>query len=178
MESEILTSLKALGQSFRREPGSHVFRQGETNRNAYLVVDGLLKAYYLTLEGKESIKSFIFQDDVVGSLTAVQEGGRCSFSLVCLEPCNLVRIPIDRLFEETQRDLTLAQATIGILLELAMKKERREMEFLTLTAEERYTLLLERTPQLASRVTQKDIARYLGITPVALSRIKSRRSQT
>ena len=55
-----------------------------------------------------------------------------------------------------------------------MKKERREREFLTESAEERYRMLLERSPALFDKVTQKDIARYLGITPVALSRIRKR----
>jgi len=40
--------------------------------------------------------------------------------------------------------------------------------------EKRYTKLLEAQPELASRVPQQYIASYLGITPVSLSRIKSR----
>jgi CRP-like cAMP-binding protein len=178
MENEGFASLTALGEPIRRERGVHVFRQGDANRHAYLVIEGLLKAYYLTADGKESIKSFISEHDLVGSLTAVQRDGECSFSLVCLEPCHLIEIPVDGLFGATRRDPALAQVMIGFLLDLAMKKERREMEFLTLTAGERYDLLLERTPQLPARVAQKDIARYLGITPVALSRIRSRRHRT
>ena len=53
-----------------------------------------------------------------------------------------------------------------------MKKERREYEFLCLSAEERYRLLIKRSPDLVRQVTQNEIARYLGITPVALSRIR------
>jgi hypothetical protein len=54
------------------------------------------------------------------------------------------------------------------------KKERREREFLTESAEARYQMLLEDSPGLFDKVKQKDIARYLGITPVALSRIRGR----
>ena len=36
-------------------------------------------------------------------------------------------------------------------------------------------MLLGRSPELFDKVAQKDIARYLGITPVALSRIRKRR---
>ena len=67
-----------------------------------------------------------------------------------------------------------AQEIIDILLNFAMKKERREFELLCLSAEERYKLLLERSPDIAKNVTQNDISRYLGITPVALSRIRKR----
>ena len=72
--------------------------------------------------------------------------------------------------------MQVAQFVIDGLLELAMKKERREYEFLCLSAEDRYRLIREREPTMLGRVTQNDIARYLGITPVALSRIKSRLS--
>lgn len=55
-----------------------------------------------------------------------------------------------------------------------MKKERREYELLCLSAEDRYRALMENTPQLADMVTQNEIALYLGVTPVGLSRIKKR----
>jgi len=42
------------------------------------------------------------------------------------------------------------------------------------SAEERFHLLLEASRELIDSVTQKDIAHYLGITPVALSRIRGR----
>jgi CRP-like cAMP-binding protein len=35
-------------------------------------------------------------------------------------------------------------------------------------------LLAEQSPGLIEKVKQKDVARYLGITPVALSRIRAR----
>lgn len=46
---------------------------------------------------------------------------------------------------------------------------------LALSPEENYRQLLAESPDLAQRLTQNDIARYLGITPVALSRIRGRR---
>ena len=65
---------------------------------------------------------------------------------------------------------------INSLISLAIKKERREYEFLCLSAPERFALLKQRDPELVAKLTQNDIARYLGITPVALSRIKQRQS--
>jgi hypothetical protein len=54
------------------------------------------------------------------------------------------------------------------------RKERREMELLTLTAEERYLSFLREYPTIAAVVRQRDIASFVRVTPVALSRIKSR----
>lgn len=64
---------------------------------------------------------------------------------------------------------------IELLTAFAMKKEQREYELLCLDAEQRYQNLLTRTTDITEFITQNDIARYLGITPVALSRIKNKR---
>jgi CRP-like cAMP-binding protein len=154
--------------------GDHIFRQGDEDQSVYFLQEGLLKAYYLSEEGKENIKSFIQPGELIGSLAAAYLKKECSFSVVCLEPSVVTEFEFDTLFAATKDDLELASAMVEHLLDFSMKKERREKEFLTESAEERYRMLLDRSPELFDKVTQKDIARYLGITPVALSRIRNR----
>jgi len=57
---------------------------------------------------------------------------------------------------------------------LFAEKERREREFLSDDAATRYRTFLADSPDLESRLPQYFIASYLGITPVALSRIRGR----
>ncbi len=166
--------LSGLGEATFKLKGEHLFRQGEQDRSIYVVKGGLLKAYYLDIDGKEQVKSLIQQGELIGSIAACYKGEKCSFSLVCLEDSDLIKVEFDKLQELAANNIDAAQFVIKGLLELAMKKERREFEFLCLSAEERFRLLCERNPALLGRVTQNDIARYLGITPVALSRIKAR----
>jgi len=47
-----------------------------------------------------------------------------------------------------------------------------------LTKEERYLRLLQKRPYLLQRVPQYLIASYLGLTPVGLSKIRKRLSQS
>lgn len=151
-----------------------VFNQGDTSDSIYYIQSGLLKAYYVTEDGREFIKSFIAENDIIGSLSALASATACTFSLICLEPSKLIRLPYKVLISRAEQDLKAANIIIQLLIKLAMKKERREHEFLCLSAEERYKSLLEHSPELLIRVTQNDIARYLGITPVGLSRIRTR----
>lgn len=151
-----------------------VFRQGGDNDALYFIETGLLKAHYVTAGGKEYVKSFLKEGDIIGNLTALTSKAGCSFTLVCLEPSSLIRVPFGDLLELAESELPVANQLIRLLVQLALKKERREYEFLCLSAEERFTILRETAPELLERVTQNDIARYLGITPVALSRIRSR----
>lgn len=166
--------LFAMGETMQKQKFDHLFRQGDHDDSLYVLKSGLLKAYYLTLDGKEFVKSFIWPGSLIGSMTACHAKQECSFSLRCLRDCEYVKISADELNQLAQKDHQVAGFMLNGLLELAMKKERREYEFLCLSPEHRYQLLVEREPQLLELVTQNDIARYLGITPVALSRIKNR----
>lgn len=166
--------LQQEGTSLERGRGEHVFRQGEVDQSLYFIKSGLLKAYYLSSEGKEAIKSFLLPNDVIGSLTSAYSEKTCSFSLLCLEPTALIKIPFSVLLSYTKKDQDMANIVIELLLKFSMKKEQREFDFLCLSAEERYRKISETSPILLEKVTQNDLARYLGITPVGLSRIKTR----
>ncbi len=162
------------GVSTTADQGEHIFRQGEAERHFYVVQEGLLKAYYLSESGKESIKSFLTPGEIIGSLSAVRGEGGCSFSLVCLQPCTLVKVPFDTVFEAVRHDAQIAAVVTEFLMAFAMKKEQREYELLCLSAEERYRRLHANRPELLNMIQQSDIALYLGVTPVGLSRIKKR----
>lgn len=166
--------LQMEGAVVEKNKGEHVFRQGDSDRNLYFIQTGLLKAYYTSDEGKESIKSFLLPKDLIGSLTAAYSQAECSFSLVCLERTALLKISFEVLLDYSKREPEIANNMIELLLRFAMKKEKREFEFLCLSAEKRYANIAESSPTILEKITQNDLARYLGITPVGLSRIKKR----
>ncbi|MDO3384789.1 Crp/Fnr family transcriptional regulator [Gilvimarinus sp. SDUM040013] len=175
-EQSVAGLLQTHGQPKVLAKQTHVFYQGDHDARVYFVQSGLLKAYYLSADGKESIKSFIEAGSIIGSLNAALGQGGCSFNLVALEPSQLLGLPFATLVEAAAQSHTLAGEVIQHLLALAMKKEQREYELLSLSAEQRFVRLRQTSPELLKRVTQNDIARYLGVTPVALSRIKKRGS--
>lgn len=51
-------------------------------------------------------------------------------------------------------------------------KQQQQIQLLTLSAKERYQILLQMFPNIQNRIAQNHIASYLGITPQSLSRIK------
>ncbi len=161
------------GATQKLAKSEHVFMQGEADKSLYFIQSGLLKAYYTSKDGKESVKSFIQPNDFIGSLAAYSDRN-CTFSLACLEPTELRKIPFSIIFEYSKKDLEIANNMIEVLLNFSVKKEQREFEFLCLSAEDRYCKLVETNPALLDKVTQNDLARYLGVTPVGLSRIKKR----
>ncbi|WP_298333152.1 Crp/Fnr family transcriptional regulator [uncultured Erythrobacter sp.] len=162
------------GREIAVRPGDHLFNQGDSDSNVYFVKSGILKAYYIRADGKEHIKSFLPEGSIIGSMVALVDDDPCSFSLVAVEDGAVVGLPFSRLKEAARQDIGLANVLIDFLSVYGKRKERREYELLSLSPEERYSVLLEGMHDVAERVNQADLAAYIGVTPQALSRIKRR----
>ena len=158
--------------------GDYLFAQGDNDSNVYFVKSGLLKAYYMRADGKEHIKSFLPEGSIIGSMVALVDQDPCTFSLVALEDGMVIGLPFARLKEAAAQDITLANTLIDFLSAYGKRKERREYELLSLSPEERFAILHQTMPDVAERVSQADLAAYIGVTPQALSRIKRRRAST
>lgn len=171
---DFLHFVKQHGIHVSIQKGEYLFRQGELLANIFVVQSGLFKASYLDCKGKETIKSFIVAQDVITSLSAVYGSMPSSFSLLALESSHVISLPFSSLINASQQNQLLANNLIELLMQFAMKKERREYELLQLSAEQRLVQLFQKQPSIVNAVTQNDLAKYIGITPVGLSRIKKR----
>ncbi|MDZ3832419.1 MAG: Crp/Fnr family transcriptional regulator [Sphingopyxis sp.] len=162
------------GRETRVRARDHLFVQGDRNTHIYLVKSGMLKAYYVRADGRQHIKSFLPEGSIIGSMVALVDHDPCTFNLVAIENGSVIALPFGRLKEEAGRDIGLANILVDFLSAYGKRKERREYELLSLSPDERYSVLLETMPDVADRITQADLAAYIGVTPQALSRIKRR----
>ena len=108
----------------------YVFRQGSDNKNLYYVETGLLKAYYVSYEGKETIKSFMRKGNMIGSIAAVNSGSSCTFSLKTIQASRLISVPYDSVMNVVKESHPISIELVSYLLNLSQKKEQREFDFL------------------------------------------------
>lgn len=156
-------------RSFRA--GETVFMQDVAHPCVYTVRHGLLKLGYLGADGNEWIKSFVHEGGFFASMAALQPQGRTTFQATALEPTVLEQVNYPLLFEMAQNHLAWSRALHQLTMAFAARKEQRERELLTLAAEPRYLAFRAAHPDLERRISQKDLARHLGLTPVGLNRI-------
>lgn len=174
VSSESLDELSSCLQLRTLDQGEYLIRQGDNAPNLYMIRTGLAKMFYITSDGKEFVKSFLPEGSFAGSLIAQLENRGSTFSIVCLEPVVAEIMPfkaIQRLFGSDPAALNFG---FKFFQALALKKEKREYGFLCLSPKEQYRSFIDENTDLVNRIMQADIARYLGITPVALSRIRRR----
>ena len=159
----------------RRFPrGSHLLRAGEPGDHAYFVTAGFVREYYGLDRGVERIKDFIRTGRFTAAYSDFIKGRASQVSIQSLQDTHVLAISLRHLRELRRASPRWLAISHGLLEEMYFQKERRELQFLTLSAGERYRLLRDDFPGIEDVVPQYHLAAYLGITPVALSRIRGR----
>ena len=155
-------------------PGEFLLREGEVGNEYDFIASGLIRLFYTTQDGKEFNKSFIAEGGIAGSLGSVLRGLPSRFSIEALEPTTVVAIPANIMERFYERHPCWERVGRRFAESLALKKEKREAAFLLDSAQMRYQQFLSEYPDLENRIAQYHIASYLGITDVALSRIRKK----
>lgn len=150
------------------------FHANDACSHVFAVRDGILKQVYVREDGTERIKSFAGPGELFACPFALRPGGRTSFASVAIGPCTVESVDY-RLLEALAASYPRWQAVLTeAFRRLAELKVERERDLLMLSAQELYRDLAERRPALLAAVPQKDLAGYLGVTPVGLNRIVRR----
>lgn len=171
VKEEILFQLADLGGFIDFAAGNLIVAAGDDQNKLYLLIDGLIRKYYLDYQGNDLTHQFLEAGQVFSTQHVVFSGQvMCNFEAV--EPCKLVCFDYGEVQRLMQKDPALSQVYIGILEETLRIKLLRETALLAENATERYVKLKAAIPDIDRRVNHSHIASYIGVTPVSLSRIR------
>ena len=142
------------------------------NFEAYLL-KGCIKRYYIDQNGDETILQFAVEDWWVSDIASFCQQLPSRFYVETMEDTELLQINYQNkelLFKEVPK----LERVFRLLVQRAYAVlENRFFTGITDSAEDRYLEFIKKYPGLLQRVPQYQIASYLGITPEALSRIKT-----
>jgi len=153
--------------------GEYLFHMEEKVDDYYFLIEGLARYYYLTIEGKEFNKSFAEKEGhLLSSISSVTQGSGSPFSVEVLSDFTTLYISYKDLLVLGEKYKEWNNLLLRIYENLIIKKEKREADFLLLDARQRYEKFLIDYKMISNVVANYHIASYLGITDVALSRIR------
>lgn len=159
--------------------GEHLFRMDDKVDNFYFLIDGLARYYYLTTDGKEFNKSFAEkQGHLIGSILASSKDTGSPYFVEALSNMTVLYISYKDFISFGKKYSQWNDLILRIYENLIIKKERREADFLLLHAQNRYEKFLDEYSMIVDIVPNYHIASYLGITEVALSRIRKQMNLT
>jgi len=147
-------------------------RAGDTSKYLGFINSGMVRFYYQTAQGAQFNKSFSRANDFVGAYSAYLTGETSRFHIQALQETRMLVAAWDDICGLYDEHVCWQKLGRLFAEQLYIKKEQREAEFLLDDAETRYRHFLQRYPGLEDDLPQYHIAGYIGITAVALSRIR------
>lgn len=145
---------------------------GETPTEIGVVEKGILRSVYSNDKGQEYVKGFIGVGQFVGPYVSLLMGEKSNLYIQAIEDSSLLCIKFTNLLQLYESHPAWQSMGRKVAETLLVQREKRTVQRLMLSATERYERFLSDFPTLIDRVPQLQIASYLGITPVALSRIR------
>ncbi|MDN3608909.1 Crp/Fnr family transcriptional regulator [Vibrio ostreicida] len=153
-------------------PTRHILlHQGQVAEDIFFVLEGMCHSAYLTDKGKEFSKEFYWENDWIIGFEGLITQQPSPYLIESLTACLIFSLPMDTL--KQWRD-NKHSVYLKLLETQLMYKESKERFMLLYSPEERYQLFCLNFPYLLTRLNDYQIAAYLGITPISLSRIKKR----
>ncbi len=154
------------------------FSAGDISDNVNFLLEGIGRYFYSDEQGKERNKSFAKPPGAVTILPSLINGSPSPFSAQALTDCTCITIRYADLKALNKKNLCWSQLSLVLFEELALRKDVRIAQLLMCSAPERYQLFLEEFGPLVELIPNYQIASYLGITEVALSRIRRKMNLT
>ncbi|HEY4650269.1 MAG TPA: Crp/Fnr family transcriptional regulator [Pontibacter sp.] len=154
-------------------PKGHIlFKEGEISNKVFFIERGIARAFCYRND-QEVTFWFGAEGDLIFSYYSYVANKPGYETVELLEKSEVYVMDLNRLQELYLTNIELANWGRKLAEYELIKTEERFMVFQFQSATERYKSLLEQNPQLVQRVPLSQIASYLGVTQVTLSRIRA-----
>ncbi|TDQ28726.1 Crp/Fnr family transcriptional regulator [Tenacibaculum caenipelagi] len=152
-----------------------VLTSGNICNHLFFITKGCLKKYYINTEGKERVFSFATEMQWVGDMNSLWKKEKTIFDIKALEDTEFITISKNNLEILMDESLKFNRYFRSVSYDLIYKLERRVNQCLSCSAEERYGDFIMDYKNLEQRISQKEIASFLGITPEFLSVLRRKK---
>ncbi|MEM6846168.1 MAG: Crp/Fnr family transcriptional regulator [Bacteroidota bacterium] len=167
-----LNSINYYYEERQVDKGEYILRKGDICRFEGFVIEGCFEISTSDSQGNERILYFAMKDWWVMEIDSFISQTGSELDVKAIEPSRLLVITkTDK--EKLYQEVPKAERLFRIMSQRAVVAwQRRLIRNHTMTAEERYFHFLNTYPEISQRVTNKQIASYLGITQEFVSKIR------
>ena len=151
-----------------------ILQAGDVSKRNTFVVEGCFKMYMIDENGKEHNLQFAIENWWIGDIGSFHTEQPSKLYIEAIENSVILQINKEdqlKLFVEYPK----FNRIFRVITENALvSAQRRILQNISSTAEERYLDFMERYPHFFNRISNVQIASYLGVTPEFLSTIRKR----
>jgi len=175
-EEQELVKEKFHSRFFRKR--QYVLQEGDVCTQFYFVIRGCLRMYKIDDKGSTHILQFAAENYWINDLGSFHNVKPSALNIDALEDTVVLQISRDDLISLYTK-APIFHRIFRVLIENSfVRLQERLLQNISSTAEERYQSFLENYPHLINRLSQVQVASYLGITPEFLSRLRNKLSKS
>jgi CRP-like cAMP-binding protein len=170
-----LNKIEDLVEYIQLEKGESLLKLGDRNNLEYFVIEGICKSFLHNPNGDEITLSFFMSNTIVSPFTTRTISGRAVLNIRALTALEVATIDAEKFENLMIYDPEIRIFGNTVLRNELMQKVQKEIGLASLTAINRLENLRAQFPNLENLIPHSDIASYLGITPISLSRLRGQR---
>lgn len=154
-----------------------LLKEGEICKYEGFVTQGLLKLYHIDANGAEQILNFAKEDWWVADIDSFTNEIPSRLFIEALEDSEILLIS-KKDKEFAYKNLPFVERLFRVMTQKThIALQRRMIDNLSKTADQRYIDFIEKYPDFFQRLTNLQIAAYLGISHEFLSKIRKKIAQ-
>lgn len=154
------------------EKGDVFIDRGKKNNKEYLVYEGVCRSFLLSPEGEEVTISYFLEDSVLSPNKTRTANQISHLSFQALTKLTIASLNADKFEQLMINQLDIREFGNTVLQNELLAKVEKEIALASLNARERLILFREKYHFLENLISHVDIASYLGITNISLSRLR------
>jgi len=174
LSEEEINQLKSKFKERHIKRRQFILQEGDVCKHYTFVSDGCLKLYKIDQSGKERNLQFAIEDEWISDLGSLYSETPSDVYIEALEQSTILQIEVKDLvylythFPNIDRRFRVVIENSFIYL------QKRMFQNISATAEEKYLFFFNTRRNLFNRISNVQIASYLGVTPEFLSAIRKK----
>ena len=162
-----------LVEFYNFKKGELITSVGQKNNLEFFLIEGICKSFLDTPEGESVTISLFMSNSVLSPSTTRNQEGKSIINIQALTDVEIAAINATEFEKLMIEDLEIREFGNSVLRNELMAKVEKEVALASLKAKDRLVLLRKNYPNIENLVPHSDIASYLGITTISLSRLRT-----
>jgi len=172
ISKESIQQYKSLTTPISFKKGEVIIEQGIVTNTTFIIKKGLAASFIRQPDGSNFIRSIYKQFELIGSLQSIIHLKKTNAVYKALTDCDTFLIKNSE-FKKI-KNIEFKELYLKTVENVYLNAENRIAELSAFNATKRYLKLRKDIPNIDNILPQYQIANYLNITPIQLSRIRKK----
>lgn len=154
--------------------GDVFIQKNKIDKYEYIILEGICKSFLINPDGHDITISFFLNKAVLSPYTTRVKNGVSTLNFKALTDVKVIKMNAKHFEKLIIANIEIRDFANSVLRNELLMKIEKEIGFASLTVKERFIEFRKQFIELENLIPHKDIATYLGITPVSLSRLRQK----